>query len=150
MSTINKVRKIEKNRIKKLIYAEYEKNGMISACDWASDFNKNHIAQIPFEWCEPCDNHMPSIDHECACCGQATKKPTKPKFYQAVLKPVKDIMAHVYPQGGITLEERMPNNASCSECGENKWWLLPSEGVAVAQGGKAYCECLNCGHTTHL
>ena len=72
------------------------------------------------------------------------------KFYQAVLKPIKDVIKHVYPQGGITLEERMGKNASCPECGENKWWLLPSESIAVKEGGKAYCECMNCGMTTHL
>ena len=74
----------------------------------------------------------------------------EPKFYQAVLKPIKDIMNHVYPQGGITLEERMGNNAECPECGHNEWLLLADKQVAVAQGGKPYCECLGCGMMTHL
>ena len=150
MGTINQVRKIAKEQIAKEINAEYEKNGMHSAIDYTEDFNKNNTPPIPFEWCEPCDNHMPSIDHTCCCCGSETKKPTKPKFYQAVLKPIKDIMNHVYPQGGITLEERMGNNAECPECGHNEWMLLADKQVAVAQGGKPYCECLGCGMMTHL
>jgi hypothetical protein len=28
--------------------------------------------------------------------------------------------------------------------------LLAKEQVAVKEGGKAYCECLNCGMMTHL
>ena len=138
--------------LKKTIYNVYEKQGMIDACDWAMEHNRvsGVKSQIPFEWCEACDNHTPSIEHECCLCGQQTRVPTKPKFYQAVLKPIKDVIAHVYPQGGITLEERMGKNASCSECGHNEWMLLPQESVAVKQGGKAYCECLNCGSTTHL
>jgi hypothetical protein len=74
MKTINQVDEIEKKRVVGLIYAEYEKNGIHSAIDWAEDFNKFHIAPIPFEWCEPCDNIAPSIDHECCCCGHETKK----------------------------------------------------------------------------
>lgn len=150
MGTINRIRKFEKGRIKGLIYSEYEKNGLISACDWATDYNKFHIAQIPFQWCEACDTHTPSIDHECCCCGSDSVKPTKPKFYQAYYKPIKDVISHVYPQGGITLEERLPNNAQCSECGKNEWVLLAQESVAVRQGGKPYIECLGCGLMTHL
>ena len=150
MGTINKVRKIVKEQLKKEIYAEYEKNGMYSAIYLVEDFNKNNTPPIPYEWCEPCDNNTPSIDHECCCCGSETRKPTKPKFYQAVLKPIKDVISHVYPQGGITLEERMGNNAQCSECGGNQWMLLADEQVAVAQGGKPYIECLGCGEMTHL
>lgn len=77
-------------------------------------------------------------------------KDKKPKFYQAVLKPIKNVIDHVYPEGGITLEERMPNNACCYECGGNEWMLLAKESIAVVQGGKAYCECLGCGSMTHL
>lgn len=136
--------------LKKTIYAVYQKEGMIDACDWASDYNAVNDDKIPFEWCKGCEAHTPSIDHECCLCGQATKKPTAPKFYQAVLKPIKDVIKHVYPQGGITLEERMGKNASCGECGGNEWMLLAQESVAVKQGGKAYCECLGCGAMTHL
>jgi hypothetical protein len=141
-----------KTRLKKEIYAEYQKEGMISACDWASDYNNHSDDEVPFEWCNACDNHTPSIDHECCLCGQETKKPTAPKFYQAVLKPIKDVMKHVYPTNHhlFTLEERMGKNASCSECGGNEWMLLADKQVAVAQGGKPYCECLGCGMTTHL
>ena len=79
---------------------------------------------------------------------------SKPKFYQAVLKEVKgDIFEHVYQtaKGSMTLTERLGNpEGNCPDCGKNHWWLLPNEGVAVAQGGKPYIECLNCGYTTHL
>jgi len=141
-----------KTRLKKEIYAEYQKEGMISACDWASDYNNHSDDVVPFEWCEACDNHTPSIDHECCLCGQATKKPTAPKFYQAVLKPIKDVMKHVYPTNHhlFKLEERMGKHASCPECGGNEWMLLAQESVAVKQGGKPYCECLECGYSTHL
>lgn len=81
---------------------------------------------------------------------------SKPKFYQAVLQEVKgNVLDHVYPhlkgKGQLTMAERMGSDeAKCPECGENKWMLLPEESVAVAQGGKPYCECLNCGQMTHL
>lgn len=82
---------------------------------------------------------------------------SKPKFYQAILKPIKgDVFAHAYPntnQGKITMTmtERMGNEeANCPECGKNKWWLLPKDSVAVKEGGKPYIECLNCGYQTHL
>ena len=81
---------------------------------------------------------------------------SKPKFYQAVLKEVKgNVLDHVYPHlkgnGQLTMAERMGSDeAKCPECGENKWMLLPEESVAVVQGGKPYCECLNCGQMTHL
>ena len=54
---------------------------------------------------------------------------SKPKFYQAVLKPIKgNIFEHVYLTSNMTMTERMGNEeASCPECGENKWWLLPKE-----------------------
>jgi DNA-directed RNA polymerase subunit M/transcription elongation factor TFIIS len=137
--------------LKKTIYAVYEKTGMIEACDWAINYNKHSVDQVPFEWCEACDNNTPSIEHECCLCGQETKKSTPPKFYQAVLKPIKDVMKHVYPMSKMTLAERMgDDNATCPECGDNKWMLLANESVAVREGGKAYCECLSCGYQTHL
>jgi len=78
----------------------------------------------------------------------------KPKFYQAVLQPIKDIVAHVYPdvrKDEITIAERMGDeNATCPECGENHWILSPVESVAVREGGKAYMECMNCGYQTHF
>jgi hypothetical protein len=80
----------------------------------------------------------------------------KPKFYQAVLQEVKgNVLDHVYPhlkgKGQLTMKERMgSDNAECPECKENEWWLYPNESVMVAQGGKPYIECLNCGHITHL
>ena len=77
---------------------------------------------------------------------------SKPKFYQAVLQPIDDVIKHVYAANHeeITLEERMGADAKCTECGHNEWWLLPKESIAVQEGGKAYCECMNCGATTHL
>lgn len=82
----------------------------------------------------------------------------KPKFYQAVLKPIKgNVLEHVYPwlnQNGkidMTMTERMGSEeALCPDCGKNKWMILPDESVAVSQGGKPYIECLNCGYVTHL
>ena len=88
--------------------------------------------------------------------------PKKPKFYQAVLKEVKEnVLDYVYPhlkgKGQLTMTERMGSeHAHCPTCLEeekkktNDWILLPIEGVAVAQGGKPYIECMHCGYTTHL
>lgn len=74
---------------------------------------------------------------------------SKPIFYQAVLTKLNE--ADVLRQtNGIPINERMGENAICPECGDNRWWLLPKSGVAVREGGKNYCECLNCGYTTHL
>jgi hypothetical protein len=84
---------------------------------------------------------------------------SKAKFYQAVLVEVQgDIIDHVYPhlhnapKYGMTLEERMPNDALCPECDDSRreWYLLPKESIQVKEGGKPYCECMNCGYTTHL
>ena len=80
----------------------------------------------------------------------------KPKFYQAVLQEVNgNVLDHVYPhlkgKGQLTMTERMGSeNAECEQCSENEWWLYPKESTLVAQGGKPYIECLNCGHVTHL
>jgi hypothetical protein len=45
---------------------------------------------------------------------------SKPKFYQAVLKPVEDVLKEVYPHDPeLTMEDRMGNdNAECPECGK--------------------------------
>ena len=81
---------------------------------------------------------------------------SKAKFYQAVLVKVEgDIIQHVYPyltKHEITLEERMPDDALCPECDSSKreWYLLPKESIMIKEGGKPYCECMNCGYTTHL
>jgi len=77
----------------------------------------------------------------------------KPKFYQAVLVPIEDVLEYVYKNKAdlFTLTERMGSEkAECPECGKNKWWLQPKEGAAVREGGKPYIECLNCGYLTHL
>lgn len=77
---------------------------------------------------------------------------SKPKFYEAILKPIKgNVLEHVWQSTSMTMTERMGSEeALCPDCGKNKWWLLPKEGVAVSQGGKPYIECLNCGYQTHL
>jgi DNA-directed RNA polymerase subunit M/transcription elongation factor TFIIS len=81
---------------------------------------------------------------------------SKAMFYQAVLVPIEgDIIKHVYPylkEGQITLEERLPDDALCPECDSSRreWYLLPKESIQVKEGGKPYCECMNCGYTTHL
>ena len=84
---------------------------------------------------------------------------SKPKFYQAVLQEVKiDILAKVYKENVrkygspmVTMTERMGSeDANCPICGKNEWWLMPVESAAVREGGKAYIECLYCGHITHL
>jgi hypothetical protein len=74
MQTINRSNKLVKENVAKLIYTEYENNGIHSAIDFVEEYNKQNNKQIPFEWCEPCDNIAPSIDHECCCCGHKTKK----------------------------------------------------------------------------
>lgn len=76
----------------------------------------------------------------------------KPVFYQAKLVEIDDVINHVYPlsKGQITLEERLPNNGQCLDCGNRNWWLLPKESIAVNVGGKPYIECLECGYSTHL
>lgn len=76
----------------------------------------------------------------------------EPKFYQLVLKPIPNVMEFVYGNTAklLTLEERLPNNGSCPECGKNVWYLLPNTGAAVREGGKPYIECENCGNVTHL
>lgn len=77
---------------------------------------------------------------------------SKPKFYQSTLKPVKgDVIAHLFPkQTGVTLEEKLPNNGNCKDCGKNEWMILPKECASVRDGGKPYIECLHCGNVTHL
>lgn len=81
---------------------------------------------------------------------------SKPKFYQAVLQEVNgNVLDLVYPhlkeKEQMTMTKRMGSeDAQCEQCGENEWWLFPKESVIVAQGGKPYIECLNCGQVTHL
>jgi DNA-directed RNA polymerase subunit M/transcription elongation factor TFIIS len=72
------------------------------------------------------------------------------KFYQAVLVEL-DEESLMNETRGISIKERMGDaDARCPECGYNKWWLLPKQSVAVLTGKKSYCECLGCGHQTHL
>jgi len=75
------------------------------------------------------------------------------RFFQSVLKeiPADKIIKHCYPKHykEITLEERM-GNGKCIECDCDCWILYPKESVAVREGGKDYCECMNCGYVTHL
>jgi hypothetical protein len=141
------------NKVKRQLVIQvtniYNESGQASAFEFVRKFNDSHIVRIPFERCEACDTNTPSIDHECLICGQETKTTQTPKFYQSVLKPVKDVIKYVYPQGGITLEERL-GDCSCANCGGVEWILLPKECVAVREGGKQYIECIGCGEYTHL
>jgi len=75
----------------------------------------------------------------------------EPRFYQATLTEIRDVIAHVYPKyhDSITLDERLPKG-ECTECGGTDWILLPKESCAVREGGKPYIECMDCGHLTHL
>lgn len=79
----------------------------------------------------------------------------KPKFYQAVLQPIKgDVLEHVYGKKhgmSMSMTERMGSEeARCGECGSNSWILLAKESCAVREGGKPYIECMGCGLTSHL
>lgn len=73
----------------------------------------------------------------------------KPVFYQAILTKLdEDEVLNITK--GIPINERTENkDGTCPECGEKKWWLYPTNS-AIRIGGKAYMECLNCGHVTHL
>ena len=77
---------------------------------------------------------------------------SKPKFYETELKEIPDVIKYIYPLNDeITMAERMGNeNAECPDCGNNEWWLLPKECVAVREGGKPYIQCLYCVYHTHL
>ena len=82
---------------------------------------------------------------------------SKPKFYQAVLVPIKgNVLDHVYPHligtpNQMTMTERMgTEEAKCGECGGNKWIVLAEESCAVQEGGKPYIECMGCSSITHL
>lgn len=76
---------------------------------------------------------------------------SKPKFYQTELTLIEgNVLDIIYPNKNVTLEERMGENAECTECGKNEWMILPKELSLVREGGKPYIECLNCGNITHL
>jgi hypothetical protein len=49
----------------------------------------------------------------------------------------------------MSLEDRI-GDGKCIECDCDSWILLAKESAIVVQGGKDYCECMNCGHTIHL
>ena len=74
----------------------------------------------------------------------------KPVFYQAVLQELDDQKVNEILKSSPMAVRMGSEDAKCPECGQNKWWLLPKEGAAVREGGKPYCECLNCGYTTHM
>ena len=82
---------------------------------------------------------------------------SKPKFYQAVLVPIKgNVLDHVYPKwkgspNQMTMTERMGSEeAKCGECGGNSYIILAKESCAVTEGGKPYIECMDCGVMYHL
>jgi hypothetical protein len=68
------------------------------------------------------------------------------KIYKTELKPISQSELDEILKGS-SLEQRI---TPCPECRGTEWWLLPKEGAAVREGGKPYCECLNCGYQTHL
>jgi hypothetical protein len=149
------MKKTTEQKAKELIikkgYALYQKHGTHGLLDFINEYNdkSDTTYPIPYEHCKGCEDLMPAWEHNCIACGQNTT-PEKPKFFQAVLKPVKDVMKHVYPYDKtITIEERL-GDACCPDCMGNEWMLLAPEQVAVKQGGKVYIECLGCGYVTHL
>jgi hypothetical protein len=75
------------------------------------------------------------------------------RFFQSVLKeiPSDKILKHCYPTNHkkMSLEDRI-GDGKCIECDCDSWILLAKESAIVVQGGKDYCECMNCGHTIHL
>ncbi len=75
---------------------------------------------------------------------------SKPKFFQAVLKPLSEAEVKVLTKGQSLTDRMGTEDAKCPDCGENQWWIMPVEGAAIRIGGKPYMECLNCGYTTHL
>ena len=75
---------------------------------------------------------------------------SKPKFYQAVLKPLTEAEVNVLTKGQSLTDRMGSETAECPECKENSWMLLPIESSPVREGGKPYIECLNCGYQTHL
>ena len=75
---------------------------------------------------------------------------SKPKFYQAVLQPLNEAEVKQILRGSSMTDRMGSEEVKCPECGQNKWWLLPKEGAAIREGQKPYCECLNCGYTTHM
>jgi len=139
---------MKSNAIRRQCQAAYDKDGVQGVYTRVQKFDKDTRKLIKLEHCKACESHTPSYEHECLVCGQPTKS-REPKFYQAVLKPIKDVMEHVYPKQKITLEERL-GDACCHDCMGNEWMLLAPEQVAVKQGGKVYIECLGCGYVTHL
>ena len=76
------------------------------------------------------------------------------KFYLAKLEEIPNdkVLESVYPKqvsDQITLEERI-DDGKCTECGGDKWIILPDECCLVTEGGKPYIECMGCGNITHL
>jgi predicted RNA-binding Zn-ribbon protein involved in translation (DUF1610 family) len=75
----------------------------------------------------------------------------KATFYQATLTPLTENEVKDIYLKGSELSERMEKpDGTCPDCGDNKWWILPVDCIAVREGGKPYIECLNCGYQTHL
>lgn len=113
------------------------------------------MAKNDFEIVKECTEsgmHLTDCDNDgfCNFCGyQESLDDFKPKFFQAKLVEINQEQLDMELKG-CSLEERLPNNACCPDCGKNEWWLLPKESVAVKEGGKPYIECLNCGYQTHL
>ena len=75
---------------------------------------------------------------------------SKPKFFQAVLKPLNEAEVLKLTKGQTIAERMGSSKGECPDCGKNEWWIMPKEGAAIRLGGKPYMECLNCGYQTHL
>jgi len=80
----------------------------------------------------------------------ANFKSDKPRFYQAELKPLNDTEVQKITKGQSVADRMGSEAASCPDCGSNHWWIYPAMSAALRIGGKPYCECLNCGYTTHM
>ena len=74
----------------------------------------------------------------------------KPKFYKAKLFPltIKELLE--ITKGQNIAELMYDKEARCPVCGKTKWWIFPDESIVMREGGKPYCECINCGYNTHL
>ena len=77
------------------------------------------------------------------------------KFFKSVLVelPVESVLEYSYGSTiakQLTMEERLPNDCECTECGNRSWIIMAKESCTVVTGGKPYIECLNCGYITHL
>lgn len=74
------------------------------------------------------------------------------KFFQAVLVEIPEdkVLEHCYGKETAKKLELSDRIGKCPNCGGGTWILLPKEGANVREGGKPYCECMNCAYPSHL